>query len=1139
METEVNVKNTATVRQSAALTRWAAASPASPEQISDATGCGPEMAQHMAELGLRLDPKSRHGKKQNILFPLYSRQTGGKLAVSAIQFLARESAPMDFMGATETKMFRNQEAAVTVLPMIPLPENVNGKTANRPHHLVLAMGGKDALVLNLITGIETVALPSSRIPSHLAERWAEEKKKVVWIHGATKPEMTEMANRLQDAGFAGKIRWSGNPVVRILPGAEVKTDGDDPVLDENNAEILRDDAWVTYLAGGPDAVKALLADAVTVHNPRKAKADADAQPSIKNAKKLLNTHRKTGKKRTDQDMYYTSCDEAGEFMNRVLAEGGEHVSGLVATTGTGKTRAIVARMLMDTDRAYIYGAPINDLAQETYHAAIEMQEQLFRKGKLKQKRSLRFHEPRSEENCQRWPVITFLQTENRAPWAQGCQIKDLSDGVKGDCQHCDQCKDQGYLAGLGVSKKTEIVFTVHQALTGDSSLLGFSKDGQESDGELEERFIIVDEYIALFSMVHMRADDVLKNILAGDKRINQRWVERYADRVLDHETYNDEEREKLAVDAFAWYDQQYRPIMQGIIEAVTRHADPKKDPKPHDVKTSGVWADFMQAYPDRPKWLDQMDGSTLGERPYLVGDRDNWILPRLWLDTLYEALKNDLGVFFYDGKLIVGRESGLFKTLLKQGGFFLDATMPLGHQNVIRQFQNGRNENEKGVIIDVPVTQPFLNLIQLMDGNKHGKTAANGKNIPHEMRKFLQAWMEQIALHGPGRTGVLTHRTIRYLLTAFFAGQDEFRTVFSYMKDDKVQAMQGKILDWLKDKGWTYGGKEWLKLLEIMGVPMNPQDAREKFGVTLEDVVMLGHWGNDDRGHNRLENAAALLIWGVPLKTPQEYQIEYHVHRAIMKKHGIELEYWDGSVEKGQTIATNGGEDELDSSYPLPTVADARRYILSSVNAQIAQGIGRLRGVRRTEENPAEVIMYLGDFPVAAVEGGDYHLPSIAYQTSVQSHLCEVATKEGLAISIIASLENGRVCLQEICDIVNQHIAAMKLSIPKMGRDGARNLLNRIRNYAVAMGVSLAKAARMLAETVIGWIMAPSGGPGLESESFYANPEIYARKTSEDQDWISAVCLLARILEPLDPGAQDAREGCGRWRQPDGTLSTY
>ncbi|MDA8181041.1 MAG: hypothetical protein M0Z26_01660 [Acidithiobacillus sp.] len=1154
METEVDVKNAAaanaaaasvrqgSVRQSAALTRWTAARPASQEQIADATGCGQDLAQHMAGLDLRLDAKTRHGKKQSILFPLFSRQTGGRLEVSAIQFLTDKSDPMDFMGATETRLLRNQEAAVTVLPMIiPQAKDVNEKTIKRPNNLMLVMGGKDALVLNLVTGIETVALPSPRIPHHLAEKWAKGEKHQIWICGAVEWEMKEILTRLQDAGFAGHIRWTGNPLARVMPGAEPEPSEDGkPVLNEMNAEILRDDAWVTYLTGGPDAVKALLAGSVTVQRkPKKLKTDKKAESPAKNAERALNTHRQTGKKRHDQDMYYTSCDDAGDFLNQVLHEGGEHVSGLVATTGTGKTRAIVARMLMDTDHAYIYGAPTNDLAQETYHAALQMQDRMFQEGTLKQKRSLRFHEPRSEENCERWQVVTFLQTENRAPWAQGCQIKDLADGVKGDCPHANQCKNHGYLASLDASKKSEVVFTVHQALTGDSSLLGYfgGMGSWEEGGNSEERLIIVDEYIPMFSRLEMRVDDILKNILAADKRIDQRWIERYAERVIDHKMYSSEERRKMAGDAFVWYDLHYRPVMQGIMAQVAEHADPKKDPKPRDVKISGAWADFMQSYPDRPKWLDQMDGSTLGERPYLVGSRDQWILPRLWLDALYLALKQDLGVFFYDGKLIVGRESGLFKTLLKQGGYLLDATMPQGHQAVIRQFQGGKNGEKKGTIIDVPVCQPFLKLMQVLDGNKHGRASLGKKALPREIGKFLIAWLELLAIHGAGNTSALTHMPIRYILTAVFAGPEEFHTVFSYMDEEKAARMAEKVLRWLDDKGWTCGGKEWLKLLKDMDIPANPEDAREKYGVTLEDVAMLGHWGNDDRGHNRWEQASAMLIWGAPLKTPQEYQIEYHIHRAIMKKHGIELEYWDGSVEKGLTIATNGGEDELDCSFPLPTVADARKYVLSSLNAQIAQGVGRLRGVRRTEANPAAVIMYLGDFPVAAVEGGDYHLPTIAYQTSFQSHLCQVATKESMAVSVISAMEGGRTCLQEICDAVNGHIRDMKLSLPKMGKDAARNLLNRIRSYAVTMGVSLAEAARMLAEKVIAWIMAPSGI--LAPESFYATPEVYARHISDDPDWIASVAILANILEPLDPSAREAREGCGRWRMPDGTLTTF
>ena len=1145
METKVDVKKDVTpssspsVRQNAALTRWATARPASHEQIAEITGCGQDLAKHMAGLDLRLDQKSRHGKA-TILFPLYARQTGGgKLEVSAIQFLTRESAPMDFMGATETKIFKNQEAAVTVLPIIPLHGDVDGKTAKRPNNLMLVMGVKDAMVINMVTGIETVALPSSRIPHHLAERWVQEKKHQIWIHGAVEWEMQEIKPRLQDAGFAGYIKWTGNPIARIKPGEEpeISEDGK-PVLNELNAEILRDDAWVTFQTGGSDAVKALLGGCITMHNPKKVDKQASPEPGAKpepwSVEKMLNAHRKTGRRREDQTMYYASPEEAGEFLNRVLAEGGTHVTGLVATTGTGKTRAIAARMLVDTDHPYIYGAPTNDLAQETYRATIKMQERLFLEGTLKQKRSLRFHEPRSEENCQRWSVVTFLQKENRAPWAQGCQISDLADGVKGDCEHCEGCKVEGYLGGLAESKRTEIVFTVHQAISGDSSLLTFLDENGENGAHVE-RFIVVDEYIAMFSRLEIRVDDVLKNIQAMDKRIDLAWITRQAERLLNHEETTREQRQEMAREAHQWYDQRYRSVVNEIMAKCAEHADPKKDIKPTDVKTSGVWADFMKMYQDRPQWLDQMDGSTLGERPYLVGDRDQWFLPKLWLDALYEALKEDLGVFFYDGKLIIGKESGLFKRLLKQGGYLLDATMPQGHQAVINQFLN--KSGGGGTVIDVPVTQPHLEVLQILDGNKHGRAAIGKKALPRELRKFMPAWLELVMLHGPGKVSVLTHMPVHYVLVMALAGPDALQDLFSHMGDEKSAAMEGKILRWMENRGWTYGGREWRDQLTKADIPLDPVAAREHFGLTLDDVAKLGHWGGDDRGHNRGKDDDALLIWGAPLKTPQEYQIDYHIHRAVMKKHGIELEYWDGSVEKGQTIATNGGEDEMDSSFPLPTVADARRYILSEINAQIAQGIGRLRGVWRTEENTALVAMYLGDFPVAAVEAGDYHLPTIAYQTSFQSHLCQVATKESLVVSVISAMDGGRLCLQEICDAVNRAISAMRLTIPKMGRDGARNLLNRIRAYAISRKIGIIEAAKQLADRIVEWIMAPAGVADPDEKHFYLEPERYARKISDDPDWIDAVVILAGILQPLD--TDDWIDGGIRHVWPDGTVTSY
>ena len=359
MEIEVDVKSAAaSVRQGAAIRRWVAATPATAEQIQEITGCGPDLASHMAGLDLRLDARARHGA-QSILFPLYSRQTGGKLEVSAIQFLAAKSAHMDFMGATETRLFRNQEAAVTVLPIIPLPKDMDGKTAKRPNNLMLVMGGKDAITLNLVTGIETIALPSPRIPHHLIEQWVREQKHQIWIHGMIEWEMKEIVTRLQDVGFAGYIRWTGNPLARVMPGAEPKLDeesGGKPFLDETNAEILRDDAWVTYLAGGPDAVKALLAGSVTVHNPKKVKAPSESGSPIKNAEKALNTHRQTGKLRLPA-FREDSSPGRGQHRRRAgtqVAAQYYHIPGVKL--------ADFRKIAQKSPRMYI-----NDLIREVYH----------------------------------------------------------------------------------------------------------------------------------------------------------------------------------------------------------------------------------------------------------------------------------------------------------------------------------------------------------------------------------------------------------------------------------------------------------------------------------------------------------------------------------------------------------------------------------------------------------------------------------------------------------------------------------------------------------------------------------------------------------------------------------------------------
>ena len=57
---------------------------------------------------------------------------------------------------------------------------------------------------------------------------------------------------------------------------------------------------------------------------------------------------------------------------------------------------------------------------------------------------------------------------------------------------------------------------------------------------------------------------------------------------------------------------------------------------------------------------------------------------------------------------------------------------------------------------------------------------------------------------------------------------------------------------------------------------------------------------------------------------------------------------WDGSAEAGQVVEIDGWR--VRSSARLPTIADARAWVLDRLAADVAQAIGRLRAVRRGEQ---------------------------------------------------------------------------------------------------------------------------------------------------------------------------------------------
>ena len=136
----------------------------------------------------------------------------------------------------------------------------------------------------------------------------------------------------------------------------------------------------------------------------------------------------------------------------------------------------------------------------------------------------------------------------------------------------------------------------------------------------------------------------------------------------------------------------------------------------------------------------------------------------------------------------------------------------------------------------------------------------------------------------------------------------------------------------------------------------------------LSENVEIGHWGLDDRGHNRWERKTTLMIWGVQRLAPSTAERIYMAERqAVIEAGGEAWPEWDGEqTEKwyqvpGQAkeIFSRGYKDEFIDQW-------AREWTTSKV----VQAVGRLRATRRTD--PLEVIIH-SNFPLSEAFGMEIH----------------------------------------------------------------------------------------------------------------------------------------------------------------------
>ncbi len=300
--------------------------------------------------------------------------------------------------------------------------------------------------------------------------------------------------------------------------------------------------------------------------------------------------------------------------------------------------------------------------------------------------------------------------------------------------------------------------------------------------------------------------------------------------------------------------------------------------------------------------------------------------------------------------------------------------------------------------------------------------------------------------------------------------------------DETLEMNKDKITKALDRRKLAPGSNAWKDAMKLLGIPLDPAQARKEWNLAMEDVLKLGHWGKDDRGHNRWEDAKAIFCWGAPLEPPEEYAINYTIYRVVMQRHDVELEPWDGSVITGgpQEIATNGGETLLTTHFPMPTVPDARAFVLDQVNAQIAQAIGRLRGVRRTAENPADVLLFMGDYPVAANDH-DHMLPTVEYRTSLSSALAQRASKEMAVVKEAATMREEELSIAAITDALNERYTFTAGN--RFGQRVVRKHFLEIRARANTQRVSFQEAARQLVDEIARFIPDPGLFPGAEEHT--------------------------------------------------------
>ena len=115
----------------------------------------------------------------------------------------------------------------------------------------------------------------------------------------------------------------------------------------------------------------------------------------------------------------------------------------------------------------------------------------------------------------------------------------------------------------------------------------------------------------------------------------------------------------------------------------------------------------------------------------------------------------------------------------------------------------------------------------------------------------------------------------------------------------------------------------------------------------------IGHWGRHHKAHNDWKDEDRLILYGLNLLSPRDQLLQYRSDQIALAAVGVEWADWDGAATQGQTVDTDGWRLRIGAH--LPTVPQARAWVVDRLAADTAQGIARLRAVRRTKPVTVEI----------------------------------------------------------------------------------------------------------------------------------------------------------------------------------------